>query len=68
MNSLVDSLEGVLAEAHKTKGWQFCQEPLWVTWSLEKFGTCIAFMRGVLQPHPPQLLPYLRSSCPITDP
>ena len=38
MNSLVDSLEAVLAEAHKMKGWQFVQDPLWVTWSLEKFG------------------------------
>ena len=38
MNSLVDSLEGVLIEAHKVKGWQFVQDPLWATWSLEKFG------------------------------
>ena len=39
MNALVDSLEGLLFDAHKTKGWQFVQEPLWTTWSLEKFGT-----------------------------
>lgn len=39
MNSLVDSLEGVVIEAYKAKGWQFVQDPLWATWSLEKFGS-----------------------------
>jgi len=39
MNVVVDNLEALVAEAHKAKGWQWvCQEPLWVTWSLEKFG------------------------------
>lgn len=39
LNSLVETLESILVEAHKTKGWQWvCEEPLWVTWSLEKFG------------------------------
>ncbi|GJE86948.1 hypothetical protein PsYK624_030310 [Phanerochaete sordida] len=51
MNNLVDSLESVLAETHKTKGWQAVQEPLWVTWSLEKFATSI----------PSILIPYHRS-------
>ncbi|KXN93266.1 hypothetical protein AN958_00190, partial [Leucoagaricus sp. SymC.cos] len=38
LNSLVETLETVLVEAHKAKGWQWVhEEPLWVTWSLEKF-------------------------------
>ncbi|TRM57597.1 hypothetical protein BD626DRAFT_551021 [Schizophyllum amplum] len=40
MNAIVDALEGVLQNAHKIKGWQWVsQEPLWLTWSLEKFVT-----------------------------
>ena len=39
MNALVESLEALSYDAHKSKGWQFVQDPLWVTWSLEKFGT-----------------------------
>ncbi|PCH38280.1 hypothetical protein WOLCODRAFT_115192 [Wolfiporia cocos MD-104 SS10] len=51
MNAIVDSLEAVLFEAHKMKGWKWVQEPLWVTWSLEKFVSSI-----------PQILtPYHRS-------
>lgn len=39
MNTVIDNMEGVLIEAHKVKGWQWVhEEPLWVTWSLEKFG------------------------------
>lgn len=39
MNSVIDNMEAVLIEAHKAKGWQWVhEEPLWVTWSLEKFG------------------------------
>ncbi|XP_006458272.1 hypothetical protein AGABI2DRAFT_64646 [Agaricus bisporus var. bisporus H97] len=39
LNSLIESLESILVEAHKAKGWQWvCGEPLWVTWSLERFG------------------------------
>ncbi|KAH9842852.1 uncharacterized protein C8Q71DRAFT_224381 [Rhodofomes roseus] len=51
MNIIIDNLEGVLVEAHKTKGWRFVQEPLWVSWSLEKFVTAI----------PDILAPYHRS-------
>lgn len=43
MNAIVDNLEALLADAHKTKGWQWVQEPLWTTWSLEKFGKIEAF-------------------------
>ncbi|KAI0797853.1 hypothetical protein C8Q75DRAFT_801766 [Abortiporus biennis] len=51
MNSLVENLESVVYDAHKQKGWQFVQEPLWITWSLEKFATEV-----------PQILkPYNRS-------
>lgn len=40
MNAVVDGLEALLIEAHKTKGWAWVsEEALWVTWSLEKFGT-----------------------------
>jgi hypothetical protein len=32
-------MEFLLFEAHKIKGWKWVQEePLWMTWSLEKFG------------------------------
>ena len=43
MNAIVDNLEALLADAHKTKGWQWVQEPLWTTWSLEKFGKTASF-------------------------
>ncbi|EPT05941.1 hypothetical protein FOMPIDRAFT_1110010 [Fomitopsis schrenkii] len=51
MNAIIDSLEGLLFEAHKVKGWQFVQEPLWLSWSLERFVTTI----------PDILTPYHRS-------
>ncbi|KAI0818730.1 hypothetical protein BC629DRAFT_671954 [Irpex lacteus] len=51
MIRLVESIEGLVPDAHKTKGWQFVQEPLWATWSLEKFATSI----------PTILVPYNRS-------
>lgn len=39
MNAVVDGMEALLIDAHKAKGWQWVsEEPLWVTWSLEKFG------------------------------
>ncbi|KAI0080614.1 hypothetical protein K474DRAFT_1657767 [Panus rudis PR-1116 ss-1] len=51
LNTLVDNLEGLLHETSKTKGWEAVQEPLWVTWSLEKFASEI----------PDILIPYHRS-------
>jgi len=49
MNSVIDSLEALVVEAHKAKGWKWVQEePLWVTWPLEKFATT---MPGVLIPY-----------------
>jgi hypothetical protein len=40
MNTVIDNMEALLIEAHKVKGWRFVHEqPLWVTWTLEKFGT-----------------------------
>lgn len=40
LNSLIESLESILVEAHKAKGWQWVhEEPLWVTWPLERFVT-----------------------------
>jgi len=42
MNAAVDGLEAVLVEAYKQKGWKWVsEEPLWVTWPLAKFGTCL---------------------------
>jgi hypothetical protein len=39
MSNVMDSLESVLVDAHKVKGWQWVhEEPLWVTWPLEAFG------------------------------
>ncbi|KZS99177.1 hypothetical protein SISNIDRAFT_14557 [Sistotremastrum niveocremeum HHB9708] len=38
MNHVVDSLETLMFEAQKVKGWQWVQEePLWTTWSLHHF-------------------------------
>ena len=39
MAKIIRTLETLLTEVHKTKGWKYVEEPLWVTWSLEKFGT-----------------------------
>jgi hypothetical protein len=39
---VVDNLEVVLVEAHNIKGWKWVHEqPLWLTWPLEKFGTSL---------------------------
>ncbi|KZV85103.1 hypothetical protein EXIGLDRAFT_682097 [Exidia glandulosa HHB12029] len=54
MISVVDNLDAVVTEAHKQKGWLWIHtEPLWQTWTLEKFGasrrlTCniIAYSSG----------------------
>jgi hypothetical protein len=44
MNLIVDNMESLLFEAHKTKGWQWVsEEPLWVTWPMEKFGAVLPF-------------------------
>ena|SRR6266850_1767153 len=42
MNSIVDGMEALLADAHKAKGWHWvCSEPMWTTWPMEKFGVSI---------------------------
>ena len=46
MTKIIRNLENLLHEVHKTKGWKFVEEPLWVTWSLEKFGACEALFYG----------------------
>ena len=49
MSNIVDNLETVLIEAHKVKGWPWVhQEPLWVTWPLEKFGGHLIFVHTIL--------------------
>ncbi|KAG5716264.1 hypothetical protein E4T56_gene10615 [Termitomyces sp. T112] len=52
MNAAIDNLEALFFEANKSKGWQWArQEPLWVTWPLEKFVTSVSSI----------LIPYHRS-------
>jgi len=49
---VIENLEAVLFEAHKVKGWQWVhEEPLWVTWPLEKFVSSVSAI----------LVPYHRS-------
>ncbi|EIW60524.1 uncharacterized protein TRAVEDRAFT_57745 [Trametes versicolor FP-101664 SS1] len=48
MVKIIKSLEVLLHEVHKTKGWRFVEEPLWVTWSLEKFVTKLPY---ILKPY-----------------
>ncbi|KZP23640.1 hypothetical protein FIBSPDRAFT_823250 [Athelia psychrophila] len=52
LSTLVDNIESLVFEAHKAKGWTWVhEEPMWVTWPLEKFATSI----------PAILIPYHRS-------
>ncbi|KAH6918755.1 hypothetical protein BKA70DRAFT_1457881 [Coprinopsis sp. MPI-PUGE-AT-0042] len=52
MNTVMDNLDALVIEAHKVKGYQWVhEEPLWISWSLEKFATSI----------PEILVPYHRS-------
>ena len=49
MNKIIDSLETVLIDAHKVKGWRWVhEEPLWMTWSLENFGEPFGFLANLL--------------------
>ncbi|KAF5372957.1 hypothetical protein D9758_001689 [Tetrapyrgos nigripes] len=50
--AVVENLEALVIDAHKNKGASWVQkEPLWVTWSLEKFATSVSEI----------LVPYHRS-------
>ncbi|KAF5391747.1 hypothetical protein D9757_001750 [Collybiopsis confluens] len=52
MTAVMENLEVLVIDAHKTKGCQWVeQEPLWTTWSLDKFATTI----------PEILIPYHRA-------
>ena len=43
MNSIIDGMEALLADAHKAKGWHWVySEPMWTTWPMEKFGASIS--------------------------
>ncbi|KAI9458040.1 hypothetical protein F5148DRAFT_337681 [Russula earlei] len=43
MNTIVEGMEALLADAHKAKGWEWvCSEPMWTTWPMEKFVTDIS--------------------------
>ncbi|KDQ60629.1 hypothetical protein JAAARDRAFT_123903 [Jaapia argillacea MUCL 33604] len=49
MNTLVDTMESILYEAQKAKGWRWAQEePLWTTWTLEKF---VSTLPQILKPY-----------------
>ncbi|KAI0035757.1 hypothetical protein K488DRAFT_42740 [Vararia minispora EC-137] len=49
MAAVVEGLDTLIAEAHKAKGWEWVHgEPLWVTWTLEKFVTSIG---EILRPY-----------------
>lgn len=70
MNSIIDNLDALLADAHRTKGWAWVsEEPLWTTWTLEKFGAVCIFCHGLVSDRPFQLVtsvseilrPYRRS-------
>jgi hypothetical protein len=68
INAVIDNMESLLFEAHKTKGYKWVQnEPLWVTWPMEKFGRplCLgSFCRTNNFPVtsvPDILIPYHRS-------
>ncbi len=59
MNTVIDNMEGLLIEAQKTKGWKWVdEEPMWLTWSLEKFGkeNILSSLR-LLTPHQLPSLP-----------
>lgn len=39
MNNIMTSLEELVTEAHKLKGWTWIEsESMWCTWTLEMFG------------------------------
>ncbi|KAJ4488434.1 hypothetical protein J3R30DRAFT_938266 [Lentinula aciculospora] len=52
INNIVENLDVLVIEAHKNKGWPWVEkEPLWTTWSLEKFASSV----------PEILIPYHRA-------
>ena len=58
----MDSLELILVDAHKVKGWQWVhEEPLWVTWPLEAFGMILTPNNPLSSPPTPQSPVYRKS-------
>lgn len=42
MVMIIDGMESILVDAHQAKGWVWVsEEPLWMTWSLERFGKLV---------------------------
>ncbi|KAG9007118.1 hypothetical protein FRB90_009528 [Tulasnella sp. 427] len=40
MTTLVDSVDALIVDAYKTKGWSWVsEEPLWLTWTFERFAS-----------------------------
>lgn len=65
MNTIVDGMEALLADAHKTKGWHWVySEPMWTTWPMEKFGASISSSIQLIRNETSfcQLLQFLTSS------
>jgi hypothetical protein len=44
--SLVDTIHELLLDAVKVRGIVWTQEPLWLTWSLDRFGAYLSFSLG----------------------
>ena len=69
--SLVDTIDELMIDAVKTRGIAWTQEPLWLTWSLDRFGrssTLFLFrdaahliLSGVVSQIPNILYPYHRA-------
>jgi hypothetical protein len=47
MHLIIDGMEQLLFESYKNKGLKWTrEEPMWATWSLEKFGMVVSYLFG----------------------
>jgi hypothetical protein len=48
MSTVLDNMEALMFEAERLKGFQWChEEPLWVSWPIEKFGRLSSFLSSL---------------------
>jgi hypothetical protein len=48
MSTVLDNMEALMFEAERLKGFQWChEEPLWVSWPIEKFGRLRSLLSSV---------------------
>jgi hypothetical protein len=48
MSTVLDNMETLMFEAERLKGFQWChEEPLWVSWPIEKFGRLSSFLSSL---------------------